>query len=400
MKTAFALILFAAWTIPLTGWSQGYAYTNIADNSAGSFFTQVGGSPGLNDAGTVVFYGQYGSNSNQSGIYLSTEGNITTVISSDSQSAYQSFFGNPSINNAGSVGIIAKSVSATVQMPLTLSSSGEVQHESVVYYTTLPANTATKINSSGAFMIAGSPSSSSSPDILTSQGISVVADTLGQYQGYAANPTINDSGQVVFIGQTSQGNGIYSRETTYYDSSTGFVPNGPITPVITPDSTFSSFNRAIVNNEGTVAFGANLAAGGVGVFTIKDGDVSTLALSTDGLFSSFIAITLNDQDAVAFVGRLAGGGSGIYLSLDGQLTRVIGTGDALFGSTVQSLGLGQDGLNNNDEIAFSYTLANGVAGYSVASSVPEPATCALIGLGIVGLLVRRRGFHFSRAARR
>jgi hypothetical protein len=57
--------------------------------------------------------------------------------------------------------------------------------------------------------------------------------------------------------------------------------------------------------------------------------------------------------------------------------KVIAEGDALFGSTVILLGEpGNNGLNNNGQIVFTYSLANGVEGIAIATpaSAPPPAS--------------------------
>jgi hypothetical protein len=67
------------------------------------------------------------------------------------------------------------------------------------------------------------------------------------------------------------------------------------------------------------------------------------------------------------------------------------TGDALFGSTVTSLNIGSQALNDLNQFAFSYQLADGREGIAVASNVPEPGSALLLLLGASSLaLVRPR----------
>src|SRR5208282_5151106 len=76
---------------------------------------------------------------------------------------------------------------------------------------------------------------------------------------------------------------------------------------------------------------------------------------------------------------------GIFTDIGGTLTPVLETGDALFGSTITSLDIGGSGLDENGDIAFSYSLSNGVSGVAIAA-VPEPASALLLSVSLLGLL--------------
>jgi len=76
--------------------------------------------------------------------------------------------------------------------------------------------------------------------------------------------------------------------------------------------------------------------------------------------------------------------------------KVITQGDLLFGSTVTGT-IFSRGLNNNDQIAFEYILADGRKGLADATPISdpilEPLTITLLGICLVGLAgaeVRRR----------
>ena len=51
--------------------------------------------------------------------------------------------------------------------------------------------------------------------------------------------------------------------------------------------------------------------------------------------------------------------------------RVILEGDPLFGSTLSDIQFFRNGFNNRGQIAFRYSLANGLAGIAVATAVPQ-----------------------------
>ncbi len=91
---------------------------------------------------------------------------------------------------------------------------------------------------------------------------------------------------------------------------------------------------------------------------------------------------------MAFLAQLDAGGDGIFTGPDAVLDKVIEEGDPLSSSTVTDLAFHR-GLNDLGEIAFKYTLDNGVVGIAIAQ-IPEPTTIALLFAGGATLLVRRR----------
>src|SRR5262249_28795943 len=101
-------------------------------------------------------------------------------------------------------------------------------------------------------------------------------------------------------------------------------------------------------------------------------------------------------DTVAFKG-IHGSGSGIYVGNGAALTTVIETGDVLFGQPVTNLLFAEPDTHfgfdpyGSGNLAFRYTLANGVSGVAMASPVPEPSTFALaaVGLVIAGIVLSR-----------
>jgi len=157
---------------------------------------------------------------------------------------------------------------------------------------------------------------------------------------------------------------------------------------------FSRFRGTAINDSNTVAFLADLDAGGSGIFTSSGGAITTVA-DTSGPFSSFEveSTAINDSGTVAFLANLDAGGAGIFTGLDSVVDQVIATGDLLFGSTVTSLSFSKTGLNNSGQVAFFARLANGTEGIFRANpaseppppqSVPEPAS--VLGLLVSGAL--------------
>ncbi len=209
-----------------------------------------------------------------------------------------------------------------------------------------------------------------------------IADsTSPTFSSFNGRPSINATGTVGFSGGLDAG-----------DSGI-FTGNGTTTTTIAlaSGSPFSSFGgNAAINSVGRVGFQANLDAGGSGLFTGNGISTTTIAL-VDPTFLNFQTLSsINTAGMVAFRATLSGG-NGLFLGDGTTTTQVIRTGDALFGSTVSLLDVGETGLNDAGQLAFKYTLANGVSGVAVAAAVPEPGSALLLlgGAALLGLRRRR-----------
>ena len=92
-------------------------------------------------------------------------------------------------------------------------------------------------------------------------------------------------------------------------------------------------------------------------------------VDASGPFSAFRSPAINDLGTVVFFGFLDAGPSGIFTGPDPVAHRVIATGDPLFGSTVTGLGFFR-GLNERNEVVFSFSLADGRNGIARAKLNP------------------------------
>jgi hypothetical protein len=150
---------------------------------------------------------------------------------------------------------------------------------------------------------------------------------------------------------------------------------------------------------------------GVGPFTVRgydvgDNDRVVFAANWNGMTDAFYlwnngTITkvagTNGLTGVPFInddGTIAGlatgpGGTRISIFNSGAEDRIISVGDPLFGSTVTALSMTSEGFNNNENIAFQATLADGRTVIAIGS-LPEPGAAALIMLAGAGILTRRR----------
>jgi hypothetical protein len=152
---------------------------------------------------------------------------------------------------------------------------------------------------------------------------------------------------------------------TLRDGTNGvFTGNGgPTTTIVTSGSAYSSFLGSEINDEGTVGIIANLTAGGQAIVIAKGGALTTF-VDTSGPFSHFAEgrLSISNQERAVFGADLAAGGTGIFDGPDPVADKILATGDLLFGSTVMSFPtnyLNPRGLNNAGQIIFRANLADG-----------------------------------------
>ena len=107
-----------------------------------------------------------------------------------------------------------------------------------------------------------------------------------------------------------------------------------------------------------------------------NGGPLTVVANTSGPFQSFgftfVGFTppaLNNNGDVAFFADLDSGGSGIFTGPNPITDRVIGTGDTLDGSTVTNIRFCDEGLNDSGQLAFQATFND--------PSVPEGVRVAI-----------------------
>lgn len=245
--------------------------------AVGGAFSGLGGVASVSGAGTIAFHGATGDT--EAGHFTGPDPGLDTLV--DNSGPFESFLSQPVINDAGAFAFVAKL------------DDEEGEDEEVT-----PGVT-------GVF---------AGPDPETD----LIADTSGNFQGFTSlSPSINNSGDVVFRGETAFAQGVYNG------------PDPELDRIADSAGDYGAFGEAAINDAGTVAFQADLDSGGTGVF----------------------------------------------LGPDPVADAVITTGDTLFGAAVTDLLFaGHGALNNQGEIAFVYELATGATGVAVA---PEPGAAAL-----------------------
>lgn len=337
-------------------------------------------SPAINDEGTVAFSAAY-ENDKESGfgIFTSNGKKISTIIDTNGTNGSFLFLGTPSLNNLGTVAFQGE---------------GTLNEESGVGFFTANSgalNTVYFDNNAQGILI-------SRPSINNNGTVAFTDNEFGKTY-------TNSNGKISLIGNTEGGNpSINNRGTvSLILPDRGLVTrNGQITTTIAnTDDLFTSFSGdgLPINQQGTVAFLANLKSGGEAIFT-GNGGLLTMIADTNGAFDGFSASpAINDDGTVAFLAFLQSGGEGIFTGSDPINNKVIATGDNLLGSTVTDIdSFDLEGLNNRGQIAFAASLANGTQGIYIATpknatSVPEPASSLgllLFGVGATWLRLHKK----------
>jgi hypothetical protein len=124
-----------------------------------------------------------------------------------------------------------------------------------------------------------------------------------------------------------------------------------------------------------------------GIFTGPD-PVEDRLIDTSGPVKDLLEVALNEAGTIVYRAALDDGRFGLFDGPDLVADKIIATGDSLFGSTVTGLAFAT-GINDANQIVFSYTLANGTNGIAVAT-VPEPASLGLLVLVVGAVLGKRR----------
>jgi hypothetical protein len=164
------------------------------------------------------------------------------------------------------------------------------------------------------------------------------------FSSLQSSPTINEDGTVAF-GAEATGGGLI-----------GYLGDGgPLTTLADTTGPFRNLTAlAVLNNQGTASFGGDLTSGGSGIFTGHGGPPAILYV-TGGLFSSFpeTAHAFNDSGTVAFRATLTAGGQGIFRGNGGTVTTIADTSSGVFSS------FGRPALNEEGTVAFLANRSDG-----------------------------------------
>ena len=378
--SSFFGILCVAVLATAPGTAQAdYTFTPIADSTGP--FSSFGIPPTLNATGTAAFFASLDNGS--SGVFKGNGGIVTTIGVNALPFGGNTF---PTINQAGTVAFAAFEWNGVEQRILAGNGGPLITIADIAGpFRDFSGGYSTSINTSGAVAFKASLDVGPGGIFVSNAGIVTQVFTNSASLSTSGSISINDAGTIAF--RRGIGTAIYT------------VNGGLITTIADSSGPFNYFSiPTSINNAGTVAFGAGVGGADGGVFGIYKGNGGPLTTIADisgpfsylGDFGFQTASSINDAGMVAFNAALDIGGGGVFVG-DGIFTnKVIGAGDPLFGSTVIGAGVSPTSLNNNGQVAFAYTLANGTTGIAIANPVPEPSTAALLGAAMAALGFSRR----------
>ena len=260
---------------------------------------------------------------------------FTGQIAPSSNGARLQSLGPPSINNSGDVAF---------RGGLT---------ESTVYYGKFEG----KLSPSGIFL-------ASKGSILRITGSGDPVPKRSETFSDVGDPALNDSGQIAFMARIGGG---YENAGIFLRTGTDLIPIA-ITgdPAPGTGGTFLTFSQALVNNAGTVAFGArfNGPQAGTGIFVYLNGKLKPAVLHSQpapthppGVFERFHGLAINASDQLVFSATVNMDNrtvekNGVFILLGSGITLAAIEGGSA-GNRPQLFGaLTQPAINDAGDIAF------------------------------------------------
>lgn len=413
-----------------------YNFRQISNSSAPNFSTfapNIFANSSINNEGFVDYEGFFGTTTEHlppSTIYSGNGDGLSTVLVDPSIYSFpgnnSSIFYSSSSNNTGTTVFAASGYNLgqeqvqasgpTAVLTYTNGSINTVGYSSTPFVTVArnsnvsildPTNqiavgqffSAPGINDNGTVAyIGGNSDGTSSLYATTSSGdTTTITDTSGPLRDFLIGgldvgrgegpfgkytlPSINNNGVVAFNAELDAGGrGIFSGS------------GGEVTPIITTTEygPFNYLSAPSINNSGTVAFNAGFRTGGGAILESINGNLNTVVDTSNGYFTNFRSdVALNQQGQVAFLADYDGG-TGIFTgSRDSGFNEVISVGDSIGGLTVQQLFISHRGLNDNGQLSFDAVLGDGIIHNVFRAdpvAVPESNSSALFALAILALV--------------
>jgi probable HAF family extracellular repeat protein len=358
----FSVLAALLW-IALAGAVQAQVpaeFSIVADSSQPAFQGRGFGTyPSINDDGTVAFV------VDQVGTYRAVEGQASVLIGS-------SVTGDPFIDRLGEIGS-RRYVDANLTTELYKATTSS-QIISLVRNDTDFRSFGTPLhlssNGTAVFWARKNPVSPGHWGIWTATGdgtTNLIADNKGMFSVLGGAPTINASGTVAFAGGKDVVNNT-SEAGLYVGTGGG---DATVTTVLTATGSplYNFDGGPYINDRGLIAFKAyEDSTGEPGIFVVNQNGTGLQMIAhagAGGPYSMFDSPIINDIGMVVFRGYLDTGERGIFAGPDAVADKIIQEGDPLFGSTATSV-VFLRGLNNRNQIAFYYELADGRSGIAKA----------------------------------
>jgi hypothetical protein len=329
-----------------------FALTPIADASPASPYSGLVVGQAINDLGQVAFVADLKSGGEA--IYRTeANGRLTTIAHTNG--LIRDFYLSPYMNDSGTV-VFGADLTDGTQALFTGTGDGLTRiagtgPDSPI--SSLPPPAA-RIGSDGTVCFQALLSSGGKGFFKGDGGLlSILYVTGGRYSVFPGSPASQIHGDTVAFRATLTGgpDGVFRGDGLHTET------------IVTAGNTYSSFLGSEINDEGTVGIIANLTAGGQAIVIAKDGTLTTF-VDTSGPFSHVAEgkLSISNLEGAVFGADLAAGGTGIFNGPDPVADKVLATGDALLGSTVADFPvnyLNPRGLNNAGQVIFRVNLADG-----------------------------------------
>ncbi len=195
-----------------------------------------------------------------------------------------------------------------------------------------------------------------------------IADSTAEFSNFYYYPSINESGEAVFVAQFPDGHWevLVGDETGQrMAASTAYwtgQPNQELYGWNIPTS--ASYNFGL-NDDGDVVGLLNRAGAGIGIYKLGVSGITTIANDV-GFSTTYVLPDVNASGVVAFGGQPDDpnlGAKGVYTSADGASYTKVAEAGANPGDFVDFLGtLGRVAVNGNGVATFRFTYVGGASG--------------------------------------